>query len=174
MLNPRSGPSLTDALTNSLGEKHSCLWQALSHSAGPKHRTHMTHNRRKSRKQAKASPSNKDKIALAILILTAVAISYGIHRWRSSASEPAVPAETAATPSLAGRPGALERDENVATPLPQTLSPENFANNSVAAHAYQVAQQIPRVLVEQPCFCDCGQFGHRSLLDCYKTNHAAG
>ena len=133
----------------------------------------MEHKVRKNRKQAKTSPSNKDKIALAILILTAVAISYFANRWRYSASEPPVAAEIVATPGSPGLPKSLERDENVATPLPQTVSPATFAHNSVAAHAYRVAQQIPRVLAEQPCFCDCGQFGHRSLLDCYSTNHAA-
>ena len=133
----------------------------------------MAHKIRKNRKQAKTSPSNKDKIALAILILTVVAIFYVAFRFRNSASEPPVPTENVATPDLLGSPGSLGRDENVAAPLPQTLSPAIFAHNSVAAHAYLVAQQIPRVLAEQPCFCDCGQFGHRSLLDCYKTNHAA-
>lgn len=58
--------------------------------------------------------------------------------------------------------------------LPATLSPELFAK-SAAAKAYRVAQEIPGVLAQQPCFCHCDRTsGHRSLVDCYRDNHAAG
>ena len=58
--------------------------------------------------------------------------------------------------------------------LPATLSPELFGK-SVASKAYQVAKEIPGVLAQQPCFCHCDRAsGHRSLVDCYRDDHAAG
>ena len=58
--------------------------------------------------------------------------------------------------------------------LPVTLSPE-LLGKSAAAKAYQVAKEIPGVLAQQPCFCHCDRAsGHRSLVDCYRDDHAAG
>ena len=58
--------------------------------------------------------------------------------------------------------------------LPVTLNPALFGK-SVAAKAYQVAREIPEVLAQQPCFCHCDRSsGHRSLIDCYRDDHAAG
>ena len=60
-----------------------------------------------------------------------------------------------------------------AKPLPETLDPSQFANKSVVA-AYQAAKKAPEVLAQQPCFCHCDRkMGHRSLLDCFRTRHAA-
>ena len=64
--------------------------------------------------------------------------------------------------------------EEAARPLPVTLSPE-LVRNTLGFTAYQVAQKIPGVLAQQPCYCSCDVgAGHRSLLDCYRDNHAAG
>lgn len=59
-----------------------------------------------------------------------------------------------------------------ARPLPKTDEPSSFANRFVAA-AYRAANQIPEVLAQQPCYCYCKRRGHRSLLDCFATKHAA-
>jgi hypothetical protein len=60
-----------------------------------------------------------------------------------------------------------------AKPYPQTLPPQQFPN-PVVAHAYRVAQQIPGVLAQQPCYCYCSRTeGHRGLLDCYASLHAS-
>ena len=61
-----------------------------------------------------------------------------------------------------------------ARPLPETLPPERFSHPEVA-NAYAIAQQIPEVLVQQPCLCGCDNPSddHRSLLDCYVDEHAA-
>ncbi|MBI1987013.1 MAG: hypothetical protein HYS70_01520 [Nitrospinae bacterium] len=54
-----------------------------------------------------------------------------------------------------------------------TLSPTHFAGK--IAQAYQVAQEIPQVLDQLYCYCQCQEtFGHKSLLTCYVDNHAAG
>ena len=59
-----------------------------------------------------------------------------------------------------------------AQPLPNTDEPSSFSNQYVAA-AYGAAKQIPGVLAQQPCYCYCKRRGHRSLLDCFATKHAA-
>ena len=59
----------------------------------------------------------------------------------------------------------------VARPYPKTLSPEQFPY-PIVARAYRVAQQIPGVLAQQPCYCFCYKtVGHRGLLDCYADLH---
>jgi hypothetical protein len=59
-----------------------------------------------------------------------------------------------------------------AQPLPTTLEPGQFSDRSVAA-AYEAAKEIPEVLAQQPCSCHCDRMGHRSLLDCFRTEHAS-
>lgn len=64
-----------------------------------------------------------------------------------------------------------ERD---ALPLPQTLSAKMFADPKLA-RIYEIAERIPGVLAQQPCYCYCDRgHGHRSLLDCQRDNHSAG
>ncbi len=53
-----------------------------------------------------------------------------------------------------------------------TLSPRFFRGK--AAEAYQVAQEIPKVLDQLYCYCRCKEnFGHKSLLTCYVDKHAS-
>jgi len=59
-----------------------------------------------------------------------------------------------------------------ARPLPPTLDPGRF-NREDIREAYAVAKEIPEVLVQLPCYCYCQRQGHRGLLDCFKTEHAA-
>jgi len=59
-----------------------------------------------------------------------------------------------------------------AMPFPETLEPASFKQTEVR-EAYQRAKEIPEVLAQQPCYCYCQRKGHRSLLDCFKTDHAA-
>lgn len=37
---------------------------------------------------------------------------------------------------------------------------------------YVVAQKDPALLAQLPCFCYCDRFGHKSLHDCFVTEHA--
>ena len=60
-----------------------------------------------------------------------------------------------------------------AQPYPETLSPSRFGKGHTA-RAYQAAKDIPGVLAQQPCYCFCTSEGHKSLLDCFTSNHAAG
>ena len=54
-----------------------------------------------------------------------------------------------------------------------TLDPNLFTGE--VHQAYLVAQQHPELLAQLDCYCGCEQHeGHKSLLDCYRTNHATG
>ncbi len=60
-----------------------------------------------------------------------------------------------------------------ARPFPKTLPPEQF-HDPGAISAYTIAQRIPDVLSQQPCYCYCDQgLGHKSLLDCHADTHSA-
>jgi hypothetical protein len=65
-----------------------------------------------------------------------------------------------------------EKSINPKTGLPRTLDPNLFKGK--AKLAYQVTKEIPEVLVQMPCLCECEAFGHENLLDCFIDSHAAG
>lgn len=53
-----------------------------------------------------------------------------------------------------------------------TLDPGEFLGK--AARAYQVAREIPEVLDQLHCYCECDRYyGHKTLLSCYTDRHAA-
>lgn len=74
--------------------------------------------------------------------------------------------ETAASPE---RIPSYFGSADAGRPLPATLSPSLF-EDPVTVKAYEVAREIPEVLVQQPCYCWCE--GHGSLLGCHTTRHA--
>jgi hypothetical protein len=60
-----------------------------------------------------------------------------------------------------------------AQPLPKTMSAKFFSDPKMA-RIYEIAERIPAVLAQQPCYCYCDRgHGHRSLLDCQRDNHSA-
>lgn len=65
-----------------------------------------------------------------------------------------------------------EKSIDPKTGLPRTLDPNLFRGK--AKKAYEIAKEIPEVLVQMPCFCECEAYGHENLLDCFINNHAAG
>ena len=53
-----------------------------------------------------------------------------------------------------------------------TLDPALFVGKARLAH--QVAREIPDVLDQLYCYCECDKhLGHKSLLSCYTDGHAA-
>ena len=55
---------------------------------------------------------------------------------------------------------------------PITLDPKAFAG--AAAAAYRIARKRPGLLSKLHCYCGCDRvLGHRNLLDCYRSPHAA-
>lgn len=65
-----------------------------------------------------------------------------------------------------------EKSVNPKTGLPTTLDPNRFKGK--AKRAYQIAREIPEVLAQMPCLCECEAFGHENLLDCFIDEHGAG
>ena len=76
-----------------------------------------------------------------------------------------------ASRQTAPAPPFLQASE-ITRPLPSTVAPDQF-KDLVVREAYAVASKMPHVLAQQPCYCWCNSIGHRSLLDCYRTRHAA-
>ena len=53
-----------------------------------------------------------------------------------------------------------------------TLEPARFVGKARTAH--QVARDIPDILDQLYCYCECDKhMGHKSLLSCYTDGHAA-
>jgi hypothetical protein len=65
-----------------------------------------------------------------------------------------------------------EKMINPQTGLPKTLDPDPFRGKAKAA--YTIAKEIPEILAQIPCFCECEPLGHDNLLDCFIDNHGAG
>ena len=52
------------------------------------------------------------------------------------------------------------------------LSPSLFVGQT--ARAYQIVQEIPEILDQLYCYCECDKhLGHQSLLSCFVDSHAA-
>ena len=68
---------------------------------------------------------------------------------------------------------AFYQSEREAQPLPMTMSAKLFSDPRFA-RVYEIAERIPAILAQQPCYCYCDRgHGHRSLLDCQRDNHSA-
>jgi len=65
-----------------------------------------------------------------------------------------------------------EKSIDPQTGLPKTLDPSLFRGK--ARQAYQIAKEIPEVIAQMPCFCECEAYGHENLLDCFIDRHGAG
>ena len=53
-----------------------------------------------------------------------------------------------------------------------TLDPARFVGK--AAETHRIAREIPDVLDQLYCYCECDKgIGHKSLLSCYTDGHAA-
>ncbi len=53
-----------------------------------------------------------------------------------------------------------------------TLDPARFVGKAALTH--QIAREIPDVLDQLYCYCECDKHaGHKSLLSCYTDGHAA-
>ena len=64
------------------------------------------------------------------------------------------------------------KDAQPRTALRPTLAPEIFTGN--VRQAYQVAEDIPQVLAQLPCYCHCDMSeGHKSLHSCFEDEHGA-
>ncbi len=84
--------------------------------------------------------------------------------WRGEA--PAGPATNLSPPPAVGSHQVVRRETR------PTLDPALFVGKAAAAH--RVAREIPDVLDQLYCYCQCDKhMGHKSLLSCYTDGHAA-
>jgi hypothetical protein len=75
-------------------------------------------------------------------------------------------------PSRSSNPQPKDGSAYVRRETKATLSPALFIGQT--EKAYQIAQEMPDVIDELYCYCECDKHsGHRSLLSCYTDNHAA-
>ena len=76
-------------------------------------------------------------------------------------------------PIPAFNPGPPTKADN----LPPILSKDQrwgaSFQNPYQAHAYELAEKIPAVLHQLPCYCYCDKMGHKSLRTCYESTHPA-
>jgi hypothetical protein len=80
---------------------------------------------------------------------------------------PRSPVEPGATVGSPGAGPVLGRRETR-----PTLDPALFVGKAALAH--RVAREIPDVLDQLYCYCQCDKsVGHRSLLSCFTDGHAA-
>ena len=92
-------------------------------------------------------------------LVVALALSVGTWVYTESPSR-----------SLDNEPKAASAYVRRETKIP--LSPALFVGKIETA--YQVAHDMPDVLDQLYCYCECDQHsGHRSLLSCYTDHHAA-
>lgn len=130
------------------------------------------------------------KLLLAALSLAVTLSLAGCRSHEAASHDPAAhnpdshnnqPATTPATAPTAAsvmtdptpRVPHFHASTEAAKPFPKTLPPEQF-HDPGAVRAYTIAQRIPDVLSQQPCYCYCDQgLGHKSLLDCHADTHSA-
>lgn len=98
---------------------------------------------------------------------------------QSASQEPAQGSQGASATQNSGdsqqHPPPFFNSTKAAEPLPDLLPPSQFKGKPVVVTAYTIAHRIPKVLAQQPCYCGCDEhFKHRSLLDCYTSDHTAG
>ena len=98
---------------------------------------------------------------------------------QSSPANPAAAPTTHNAPAVASVPKTwpvppFHETAEAAKPFPRLLPAAYFSAYPLVARAYKIATEIPGVIAQQPCYCFCDKFGHRSLLDCYASDHGAG
>lgn len=106
-------------------------------------------------------------LSLLVVVMLASCTSESPTSSKAGAETPESAEPTAPVPSHF-------QSEREAQPLPPTMSSTLFADPKLAK-VYEIAERIPAVLAQQPCYCYCDRgHGHRSLLDCQRDNHSAG
>lgn len=120
--------------------------------------------------------------SLAYLGFVAAGFLLGMMIW--SAFRPSLPAGSAGANGGRATSGWVAESASgvppyftsaaAARPYPSLLPAADFSRDPAVEHAYTVAEEMPGVLAQMPCYCHCNRIGHRSLLDCYASTHAAG
>lgn len=78
-----------------------------------------------------------------------------------------------ARPASTAAPGNTDTSGYIRREKKPVLSPALFVGQT--ARAYRIAQEIPDVLDQLYCYCECDRhLGHKSLLSCFTDDHGAG
>jgi hypothetical protein len=63
-------------------------------------------------------------------------------------------------------------ETQAAADLQKTLDPKQFTGQ--IREVYKIARENPDLLAQLHCYCGCDRTnGHKNLLDCYRSTHAA-
>ena len=113
--------------------------------------------------------SPRAALVLTALLAVAAAVAPAADKSQSDGKKkttPAAPAQNSCKTCVERRP---------------ILEPSLFADATVyepdAPAAYRVAREIPALIDQLHCFCECAEsarFHHKTLLTCFTDNHAAG
>lgn len=135
-------------------------------------------------KKSKATqPHRRTRKGIIVVLALSVAgvLYWGMRGERGTVvpSNPAEPQPANTNQSLPNAGGVAKvppyyESAEAARPFPELLPAGNFNNIPLVARAYRAAAEIPEVAAQQPCYCFCDTYGHKSLLDCYASDHAAG
>ena len=132
-----------------------------------------------SRYKMKKKPKQDKGLRNLLLLTFAMAVGAMIYWVSVTRTPPAEPAGSSVTQPAAGTeaqpavPPYYESAE-AAKPYPKLIPATYYGQYPLVERAYKDAAEIPGVLAQQPCYCYCDRVGHRSLLDCYTSDHAAG
>ena len=117
---------------------------------------------RESSSEGKGSGMWRRRAGLTIGAAAAVAIAVIV--WHAEG-----PAPTMGSQVLAGPASVAPVARRETRP---TLDPARFVGKARVAH--EVAREIPDILDQLYCYCECDKhMGHKSLLSCYTDGHAA-
>lgn len=110
--------------------------------------------------QERTSLKNRRKVKTLITVGASTAVAgLAAWSWLSPSGRPAV---------VTGEPSAVYEIRERRTPL----SPALFVGQT--ARAYEIAHEIPHILDQLYCYCECDKhLGHHSLLSCFIDSHAA-
>lgn len=79
-----------------------------------------------------------------------------------------------ALPALRGGSSSHHPDPRPDVTAASIVPAERYAADPSVARVYTMARQIPNVLDGLFCYCECARnFGHRSLLSCFESDHGA-
>lgn len=116
--------------------------------------------KKRNESKPKKQPGMKSRFGVASLII-ALAILFFVGAWVY---------RTGPSRFSPGEPKASGDYVKRETKIP--LTPALFVGKT--ATAYQVAQEIPDILDQLYCYCECDKhMGHLTLLSCFVDSHAA-
>ena len=112
--------------------------------------------------RSRTEPSKRRALGHWWLIVAVLFVAVGVlFAWRAQMLKPSLELSSAAV-----APPVVRRETR------PTLDPALFVGKARLAH--QIAREIPDVLDQLYCYCECDKHaGHKSLLSCYTDGHAA-